>query len=86
MSFWQLVGYVILGLIVGALGRLAVPGSDPMTAWRVGVAGFVGVFVGGLLAGAVVGKGHAVTTFVVGVVVAIFFVAGYSLWHRSRSM
>lgn len=34
--------------MIGALGRLAVPGPDPMPIWRTIVLGVLGSFVGGL--------------------------------------
>jgi uncharacterized membrane protein YeaQ/YmgE (transglycosylase-associated protein family) len=40
----------IVGLIVGALARLAVPGPDPMSLWRTIVLGILGSLVGGVIA------------------------------------
>ena len=40
----------IVGLIVGALARLAVPGPDPMSIWRTIVLGILGSLVGGVFA------------------------------------
>jgi uncharacterized membrane protein YeaQ/YmgE (transglycosylase-associated protein family) len=53
---FTLVSWIIFGLVVGALARLVLPGSDPM-GWlatlAVGVAGsVVGGFIGSLLWGA----------------------------------
>jgi uncharacterized membrane protein YeaQ/YmgE (transglycosylase-associated protein family) len=39
------------GLVVGALGRLAVPGPDPMSIWKTIALGIVGSIIGGLVAG-----------------------------------
>lgn len=54
MSFLAIVlSLVITGLVVGGLGRLAVPGPNPMgigTTMLIGIAGaFVGSLVGALL-------------------------------------
>jgi uncharacterized membrane protein YeaQ/YmgE (transglycosylase-associated protein family) len=46
-----LIGLVIAGLIVGALGRLAIPGPNPMS---IGVTILVGI--GGSLIGGLVGN------------------------------
>jgi uncharacterized membrane protein YeaQ/YmgE (transglycosylase-associated protein family) len=46
-----LIGIVIAGLIVGALGRLAIPGPNPMS---IGVTILVGI--GGSLIGGLVGN------------------------------
>ena len=52
-----IIGYIvsllIVGFVIGGLGRLIVPGPNPIGAWRtlgVGLAGaFVGSLIGGLL-------------------------------------
>jgi uncharacterized membrane protein YeaQ/YmgE (transglycosylase-associated protein family) len=52
----RLIGYlislVITGLIVGALGRLAVPGRNPLSIPATIGSGIVGAFIGGLIAAA----------------------------------
>jgi hypothetical protein len=51
MSFIQLiVSLVITGLIVGALGRLAIPGPNPMSIGLTIAVGIGGAFIGGLVA------------------------------------
>lgn len=50
MIVLYLVGLVISGLVVGALGRLAIPGPNPMS---IGVTILVGI--GGSLIGGLVG-------------------------------
>lgn len=53
----ELIGYLValavVGLVVGALGRLVVPGPDPMGILRTIVVGLVGSFAAGLIARAV---------------------------------
>jgi uncharacterized membrane protein YeaQ/YmgE (transglycosylase-associated protein family) len=48
------LGYIILiaisGLIVGALGRLLLPGRDPMTIFQTMLIGIAGSLVAGLIA------------------------------------
>jgi uncharacterized membrane protein YeaQ/YmgE (transglycosylase-associated protein family) len=52
----RLIGYllslVVTGLIVGALGRLAVPGRNPLSIPATIGIGIVGAFIGGLIAAA----------------------------------
>jgi uncharacterized membrane protein YeaQ/YmgE (transglycosylase-associated protein family) len=43
-----LILVAITGLIVGALGRLAIPGRDPMTIWQTILVGIGGSLIGGL--------------------------------------
>ena len=45
-----LIGFLILGIIAGALARLLVPGRDPMGLLGTMLLGIVGSFVGGFLA------------------------------------
>jgi uncharacterized membrane protein YeaQ/YmgE (transglycosylase-associated protein family) len=50
----SLIAYLIAlfftGLIVGALGRLALPGRDPMTIPQTAAVGIAGSFIAGLIA------------------------------------
>ena len=49
MIVLYLVGLVISGLIVGALGRLALPGPNPMSIGVTILVGISGSFIGGLV-------------------------------------
>lgn len=46
----DIIGFIIVGLIAGALARLLVPGRDPMGIFATIFLGMVGSFVGGFLA------------------------------------
>jgi uncharacterized membrane protein YeaQ/YmgE (transglycosylase-associated protein family) len=58
-----LIVYLIVlafsGLIVGALGRLALPGPDPMSIWMTILIGLAGSFIGGLVMLAITGGRNA---------------------------
>ncbi len=45
-----LISLVITGLIVGALGRLAIPGPNPMSIGLTIAIGLAGAFIGGFIA------------------------------------
>jgi uncharacterized membrane protein YeaQ/YmgE (transglycosylase-associated protein family) len=45
----------VTGLIVGALGRLAIPGPDPMTIWQTILVGVAASFIAGLVWWAITG-------------------------------
>jgi uncharacterized membrane protein YeaQ/YmgE (transglycosylase-associated protein family) len=63
-----IIGLIIAGAIVGALGRLFHPGRDPM-----GILLTIGIGIAALLiAGLIL---HGVVGFVVGVIVAVVLVA-----------
>ena len=44
-----LIGLAISGLIIGALGRLAIPGRQPMGCFMTILVGLAGSFLGGLV-------------------------------------
>ncbi|HEY3259439.1 MAG TPA: GlsB/YeaQ/YmgE family stress response membrane protein [Pseudonocardiaceae bacterium] len=52
MTITGIISALVVGLIIGALGRLVVPGRQPMPIWLTIVVGIVAAFVGTLLAGA----------------------------------
>jgi uncharacterized membrane protein YeaQ/YmgE (transglycosylase-associated protein family) len=54
-----IISTVISGLIIGALGRLAVPGPNPMSIGMTILVGIAGAFVGGLIA-YLIGAGLAI--------------------------
>lgn len=47
---WFIIFYAIAGIIVGALGRLAIPGPNPMGIGMTILVGLGGAVVGGLIA------------------------------------
>jgi uncharacterized membrane protein YeaQ/YmgE (transglycosylase-associated protein family) len=64
------IALIIVGAIVGALGRLFHPGPDPM-GWIVTIVlGIVSLIIGGLIA-------SGVWAFVIGVIIAIVLTAIY---------
>ncbi|HVL27210.1 MAG TPA: hypothetical protein VM390_03610 [Acidimicrobiales bacterium] len=63
-----IIGWIITGLIVGALGRLAIPGPNPMSIGKTILIGIGGAFVGGIV-GYAIGLG-AFGSYVVAVLAA----------------
>jgi uncharacterized membrane protein YeaQ/YmgE (transglycosylase-associated protein family) len=51
-----IIGLVILGLVVGALGRLAIPGPNPMSIGMTILVGLGGAFLGGVVGGLILGR------------------------------
>jgi uncharacterized membrane protein YeaQ/YmgE (transglycosylase-associated protein family) len=45
-----IIGWVILGLVAGALARLLHPGRDPMSIWATILLGVLGSLLGGFIA------------------------------------
>lgn len=50
-----IIGYIIslliVGFVIGGLGRLVIPGPNPIGAWRTLGIGLIGAFVGSLIGG-----------------------------------
>jgi len=44
-----LIVLALSGLVIGALGRLALPGPDPMTIWQTILIGIAGSLIAGLV-------------------------------------
>lgn len=73
--FGLIIGYIVIGAIVGVVARLALPGRQNIgMALTVGL-GIVGAVLGGIVTRAVLGDGRDVITFIVSVVVAAILVA-----------
>jgi uncharacterized membrane protein YeaQ/YmgE (transglycosylase-associated protein family) len=69
-----IVGLMLSGLIIGAIGRLVVPGRNPIGLLGTIGAGIAGSFLGGLVARFALKEGYAVSG-VVGFVLAVMFTA-----------
>jgi uncharacterized membrane protein YeaQ/YmgE (transglycosylase-associated protein family) len=84
MSLGDVVAILISGLAIGALGRLAVPGPDPMPIWVTILLGIVGSIVGGLVA---VALGFGVGgIFVLSVLAATLIVIAYRRIVQKRGI
>lgn len=85
---WSLILLAITGLIVGAVGRLLVPGPTPiglLGTIAAGIAGsFVGGFVGRLLFGAALTPGWLLVLSFLGAALIVFALSGRGLYHRRR--
>jgi uncharacterized membrane protein YeaQ/YmgE (transglycosylase-associated protein family) len=78
----DIIAILISGLVIGALGRLAVPGRDPMQIWTTILLGIVGSIVGGVVAVAV-GLGVE-GVFVLSVLAATLIVIAYRKLVQKR--
>jgi uncharacterized membrane protein YeaQ/YmgE (transglycosylase-associated protein family) len=50
-----IIGLILAGLVIGALGRLVHPGADPMPIWLTIVIGIAASLIAGLLIGGLLG-------------------------------
>lgn len=84
MDLGDVVFIVVVGLVIGALGRLAVPGRDPMPIWLTLVIGLIGAFLGGAIAVSLGFGGGAI--FVISVLVATLIVIAYRRFVLKRPL
>ena len=78
------VGILASGLVVGALGRLAVPGPDPMPIWLTVAFGVAGSVVGGGVVAAT--TGDVFLTLLASVVAATVILIGYRRIIQKRGI
>ena len=84
MGLGDVLAILLNGLIVGALGRLAVPGRDPMAIWLTILIGIAGSLVGGAVA---IGLGFGLGgVFVLSVLAATLIVIAYRRIVQKRTV
>jgi uncharacterized membrane protein YeaQ/YmgE (transglycosylase-associated protein family) len=74
----RIIGLVIVGLIVGGLGRLVRPGPDPIPIWLTIAIGLASAIVAGVLISGILG-------FILAVVIAALLVGTVGVSYRARS-
>ena len=75
-----IIGLIITGLIIGALGRLVHPGRDPMPIWLTIVIGVAASVISGLIF-----HSHHILGFILAVVIAAVLVAVVGGMYRGRA-
>ncbi|CAN5505224.1 hypothetical protein BH24ACT4_BH24ACT4_15780 [soil metagenome] len=65
-----MIGFLVFGLVVGAVARLVIPGRQKMSIWMTLLLGLAGSVIGGLIANAL-GTGDIFELNVLGAIVAI---------------
>jgi uncharacterized membrane protein YeaQ/YmgE (transglycosylase-associated protein family) len=73
----RLIGLIVVGLIVGGLGRLVRPGPDPIPIWLTVAIGLVAAIASGLLISGLLG-------FILAVVIAAVLVGAIGTSYRAR--
>ena len=82
-----IIAWLVIGLVIGALARLLVPGRQHIGIVLTILIGVVAALVGGIVTTAILGAGHTVITFIVAVVAAALLVSAFSTrgWGRYRN-
>ena len=73
-----IVIWLLIGLVVGGLAHLLVPGRNRVGIILTILVGIVGAIVGGLITAAILGAGHAIITFIVSLIVAALLISAIS--------
>jgi uncharacterized membrane protein YeaQ/YmgE (transglycosylase-associated protein family) len=78
VSLIAIIGWIIIGLIAGALAKLVMPGDDPGGIFITIILGIAGALVGGFLAGLIgIGGGGIIWTIIIATIGAIILLAIY---------
>jgi uncharacterized membrane protein YeaQ/YmgE (transglycosylase-associated protein family) len=74
----SVIAYIIvllfIGLVVGALARLALPGKDPMTIPQTIAVGVAGSFIAGLIGALVFGRGAGWLLSIICAAAIVYFI------------
>jgi uncharacterized membrane protein YeaQ/YmgE (transglycosylase-associated protein family) len=86
MSIGAIIGWIIIGLIAGALAKFIMPGDDPGGFIITILLGIAGALVGGFLAGLIgIGGGGTIWTIIIATIGAIILLAIYRAVAGSRT-
>jgi|SRR5690349_19562077 uncharacterized membrane protein YeaQ/YmgE (transglycosylase-associated protein family) len=86
MTAWALTSTIIVGLIIGVLGRVVVPRSQGLGFVNTLMAGLIGSIVGGFLGDHVLGLGWFATVLIeIGVAAAAVAILGASRRRQLRA-
>jgi uncharacterized membrane protein YeaQ/YmgE (transglycosylase-associated protein family) len=72
MVLWYILFLALGGLIIGALARLALPGSDPMGILATIGLGLAGSFVGGVISWAFIGHVGGIVFSIIGATLLLY--------------
>ena len=86
MSLGAIIGWIIIGLIAGALAKFVMPGDDPGGFIITILLGIAGAIVGGFLASLIgIGGGGTIWTIIIATIGAIILLAIYRAVAGSRA-
>jgi uncharacterized membrane protein YeaQ/YmgE (transglycosylase-associated protein family) len=75
MTLSAIVAWLIIGLIIGGVAHLLVPGRQRIGVLLTLLFGIAGAVIGGILTVAILGAGHAIITFIVSLLVAALLIS-----------
>lgn len=83
---FAILGWMLFGLIVGALARLIVPGRQQMGLLMTMLMGIVGSFVGGFLGSLLMGGDLMQASGWIGSLIGAIIVVGVYSWSTQRRL
>jgi uncharacterized membrane protein YeaQ/YmgE (transglycosylase-associated protein family) len=79
----EILGFIVFGLVVGAIAKFLMPGRDPGGLFMTAIIGMVGALVGGLIGRYLLGRGEAYTPgWIMSIVGALILLALYRKFGR----
>jgi uncharacterized membrane protein YeaQ/YmgE (transglycosylase-associated protein family) len=85
MTIGEVLGYLLVGCIVGPIARFVVPGDDPMPIWMTIVLGAIGAFLGGWLLAEVITPDNEGIPWIAAIVAAALLVVVVRLFRRGTT-
>jgi len=78
MTLSVIVAWIIVGLVIGGIAHLLVPGRQRIGILLTLLFGIVGALAGGFITAALLGPGHLIITFLVALVVSALLISAVS--------
>lgn len=85
MGLGEILGFLLVGCIVGPIARFVVPGDDPMPIWMTIVLGAIGAFLGGWLLAEVITPDNEGIPWIAAIVAAAALVVLVRLFRRGTT-
>ena len=85
LAIWALISTAIVGLVMGAIGRLVIPGSQPIGLVATLLLGLSGAIVGGFIGEHIIHVGR-VLTLLLEIGASALLVASYSATKRRHGV
>jgi uncharacterized membrane protein YeaQ/YmgE (transglycosylase-associated protein family) len=73
-----IIAWLVIGLVIGALARLLVPGRQHIGVILTILIGIVAALIGGIITTAILGVGHTLISFIVALVAAALLVSAFT--------
>ena len=85
MTIGEVLGFLLVGCIVGPIARFVVPGDDPMPIWMTIVLGAIGAFLGGWLLAEVITPDNEGVPWIAAILAAAALVVLVRLFRRGTT-